>query len=437
MADLPALSLWASHQGIPQPAPLQAAQDFGRCQIALPALVLQPQDEAQLVDCVRQLAERGQPYTLRGAGHSSGSQPLSDGGVILDITRLCRILQDDPQGETITVQGGASWLQLVNHLEPQGRRPLCLTTGFRATVAGTLAVGGFGDTTHLHGLVISGVLALVLLTPDGTRHSVRRGDPLFEYALAGLGQLGIILEVTLRTLRRPIGLIIKSASWFSVPDYLRDALVIAELGLFEFLRARTFFLDGRWVAQSIFGHLVDTDAPDPEVDIEPLRPAAVSEPGRVLLQEHLREDKEDKWPYACPALEVAFALPEGAALWPRFAQRIVETGLVRYLDHGAAIMLVPRQSAPLAPVPPSDYSFLVALRPQLPPDEVAALLPAIRTLGQEALAMGARLYRMSVEPDQKLVNAQYGAALATWQSLKRAVDPRGLCNPGLLSLPND
>jgi FAD/FMN-containing dehydrogenase len=60
-----------------------------------------------------------------------------------------------------------------------------------------------------------------------------------------------------------------------------------------------------------------------------------------------------------------------------------------------------------------------------------------RALAQEALAMGARLYRMSVEPDQELVNAQYGPALATWQSLKRAVDPRGLCNPGLLSLPAD
>ena len=59
-------------------------------------------------------------------------------------------------------------------------------------------------------------------------------------------------------------------------------------------------------------------------------------------------------------------MPRGLAIWERLAQHLHDHGLVPFLDHGIAVMLVPRQATVLAPLPDADYSFLVAIRPRIP-----------------------------------------------------------------------
>src|SRR5262249_19128928 len=147
--------------------------------------------------------DAGIPYAVRGAGHSSGGQSLIEGGAVLDTRRLDRIVADDPARETITVEGGLWWLALARHLMPQGRRPRSITANLRSTVAGTLAVGGFGDAAHVDGLQISHVDRLTLVTPDGRVHALGPDDELFRLSLAGRGQLGVIADATLQTSRRP------------------------------------------------------------------------------------------------------------------------------------------------------------------------------------------------------------------------------------------
>jgi cytokinin dehydrogenase len=433
--DLTQLREWAQRTGVAvrQDAGTSAV-DYGRWRTASPAFILTPKNQAGLGECLRMLRAAGIPYMLRGAGHSSGGQTLIDGGAVIELHRLCRVIRDDPAAEEITVEGGISWLALLRHLVPQGRRPQSVTTSFRATVAGTVAAGGFGDTTHLTGLVTASVARLVLFTPDGVRHEVSPGDPLFDYSLAGRGQLGVIAQVTLKTLRRSLGIAIRRAIYNSLTDLLRDALVIAELRLYEFLRARLYWNDGRWVAHALFGHFIDeAGARQPlRVDIDALRPAEISEPSAVGLYEYLQEDADDEPDFACPAVEFALPLPDGVESWGPLGAQMVETDLVRYLKHGISVMVVSRQAAPLAPLPDSPYSFLTAVRPQVPVEEVAAVLPHVRSLGKSAIAAGGRLYLISVEPEASLLRAQFGAHGERWAALRRTLDPDGRCNPGLL-----
>lgn len=406
--------------------------DFGRTIQRVPLATVAPIDEAQLAEALRFLRETGTRYVLRGSGHSSGGQALIDGGVVVDLGGLAGIVADDPEGETITVRGGTHWLQLCEHLARQGRRPPCLTTNAASSVAGTLAVGGFGDTTHLHGLQTAGVTSLRLVTPDGACHGLDERDELFRYALAGRGQLGAISEVTLRTVRGSSRLAVRRFEWATLDRFLRDALVMTALRAYDFMRVRMFWTE-RHAIQGFCGRFVEERPAEEEPAIAMLAADGWTTYGQTDLLEDLRVDVSAGWTYACPAVELVFPLPELLQRWDAVNAHLHRTGITRFLRHGAALVLVPRQALPLAPVPEVPYSLMVAFRPMVPPAEAAAIAPAMRDLAALGIDLGARLYLMSVEPDLARIRTSVGPAWDRWVSLKRAVDPDGLCNPGLLA----
>lgn len=405
--------------------------DFGRCIERVPEAMLAPRDEEQLAACFLHLRESGTRYALRGSGHSSGGQALIEGGVVIDLHHLRGIVTDHPDSESITVRASTQWITLCEHLAPQGRRPLCLTTNAYSAIGGTLAVGGFGDTTHLHGLQTAGVLALTLVTPDGQRHVVGPDDELFRYALAGRGQLGAITEVTLRTLHAPSMLAVRRFEWATLDQFLRDALVMTALRTYEFMRVRVFWsetnaihgLCGRFAAELPSEH-------DPSIAL--LKASEWSLFGQTDLLAQLATDVSDGWGYACPAVEFVMPLPEMLHHWNVINLQLHLSGLIKYLRHGAALMLVPRQELPLAPVPDAPYSVMIAIRPMVEAAEVPAIVGAMRDLAALAIDLGGRLYMMSVDPDRDRIQRQFGPAWSRWLELKRAVDPAGLCNPGLL-----
>jgi FAD/FMN-containing dehydrogenase len=408
--------------------PSDPSIDYGRVVRRVPRAVARPRDQAQLVALVRRLGEGDLPWVVRGAGHSSGGQSLVEGGVVVDLGGLARIVDDDPAGETVTCEAGAFWLALVEQLRPQGRRPRALTANLRSSVGGTLAVGGFGDASHLDGLQIDHVRRLVLVTPDGVRRELGPADPLFRYTLAGRGQLGVMTEVTLATVTRPMVLAARQLRWGSLGEYLRDAAVIATYGLYDFLRARIALPGGgisAWVGRS-----QEDLAPEPGLAL--LRPSFVSPQERLDLHELLTRPPTEAWRKACPALEIVLPLPEGVTAWQTLAPLIADAGIPERQPLGHAVMVVRGdRRLPLAPLPGGTSSLMIALRPEMASGEVAAFLPPLEAIGQRAIALGARIYLMSIELGG--LATQLGVEHARWRALKAEVDPKGLLAPGLLT----
>src|SRR5690606_29357501 len=126
----------------------------------------------------------------------------------------------------------------------------------RLSVAGTLSTGGFGDTSHLAGLVIRSIDALTLVAPDGTQQELHRGDELFHYVLAGRGQLGAIADVTIRTVRKPLRLAVRHVRWGSLHDFVRDSAMVARHRLYEYVRARLFWARDEYVEAAV-GNFVE------------------------------------------------------------------------------------------------------------------------------------------------------------------------------------
>ena len=407
--------------------------DFGRVVWREPRFVLRPCSVDQLVDCVTMLRDRATPYHVRGAGHSSGGQALSEGGAVIHTGGLSRIIEERPDAEQIVVEGGTWWLSVIERLQAHGRRPVSLTGNPRVSVAGTLSVGGFGDTSHLEGLVIRSIDAITLIAPDGTRHALRRGDELFHYALAGRGQLGVIAEVTVRTVRKPLQVTLRYVQWGSLRDFVRDSAIIFRHRLYEYVRARLIWEQTEHVDAAVGNFGASPTAPDAIGIIRPL--SATSVHVRDLLPDLRRAPSGDEWQLPTPAMEVALPLPDGLDAWPRIRDRVVAGGLVPFLGRGTSVMVVPPEPEfPLAPVAGRNATLLIALRPEAPAERVRELLPALRAIGEIALAAGGRIHLISIELETpRVVERQFGDAIAArLRALKARLDPGGLCNPGLL-----
>jgi cytokinin dehydrogenase len=404
--------------------------DFGRVVQKRPAIVLLPRDRDQLAACMRHLFATRTRYTTRGAAHSSGGQVLIDGGVVIDLRHLDRVVDDDPAGETVTVEGGMWWLAVVEHLHPQGRRPLSVTANLRSSVAGTLAVGGFGDAAHIHGLQIDHVTRMTVCTPDGEIHRVGPDDELFRWTLAGRGQLGVIVDVTLQTMRRPWTMILRAMGWSSLAAYVRDAEVIAARSLYDFSRARIQMQPGRTTISAHVGRTASVLDADPGVN--EIRPAYTAPAELVDLRKLLLPEKPDDM-LACPALELVLPMSGALAAWDELGEMIAGAGIPPLQPLGHSVMIVASDRRyPLAPLPAAS-SMMIAMRPKLPVAELPSVLPALRAIGRRAMELGAKMYLMSIElDDPRFLELQFGESLAPFRALKARLDPHGLLNPGLL-----
>ena len=179
------------------------ATDWGLVHRARPLGVARPASAEEAAALLDRASVHGVPVTVRGCGHSVAGESLAGGGIVLSTEKLRGIVAVTP--ERVTVRCGTTWRELVRALAPQHRLPPVIPGWLPATVGGTLAAGGFSKGSHRHGLLIDHVLELGMVTGDGRRIacSSMQAAWLFESALGGGGQLGVVAEATLPLVAHP------------------------------------------------------------------------------------------------------------------------------------------------------------------------------------------------------------------------------------------
>lgn len=422
--------------------------DFGRVVRKEPLAFFEPSTREQLRRCCRFLHETRTPFKVRGTAHSSGGQSLIENGAVIGTGRLNRIVADDPDGETITVEGGIRYIDVLRHLIPQGRRLVVCVSHTRISVGGFLTVGGFGDTSHVYGLAGDTVERLVAVTATGEELVCDANDPIGRYILAGSGQLGIIAQVTLRTMRKSMTLAARGLSWQTVEQGLEAQVTNIEKGCYQVLKMRmmwglqfgeTYRHGGE--CAGIAGNLAD-ELPERDSGPEQLN-AIPGDPQLIDLTDAFTraEDFCDTWRQTCPAVEFALPYPGGLSYVRELYTAIDQSGFASFLPHGGSVaMIMPRRvtNLPLAPLADTEYSIMVILRPELSAEKLPVWLGRMRRMAAEVLGLGGKLYMMSVEPEMpqgEFLRAQYGDELDELIRLKRQLDPFHLLNPGLLPEP--
>ncbi|HKQ19900.1 MAG TPA: FAD-binding protein [Candidatus Eisenbacteria bacterium] len=177
--------------------------NFGHLFHSTPRLLLEPRGADDVVAAIAFARAKGLTLSTRGAGHSQSHVGLSDGGILLSMVSMGRVLRVDPDALTVDVEAGLAWGDLLRHLEPLGLAPPVLTNNLNVTVGGTLSIAGIGVASFRHGTQGDQVVELDVATGSGELVTCGpdREPDLFWSVIAGLGQVGIITRARLR-LRR-------------------------------------------------------------------------------------------------------------------------------------------------------------------------------------------------------------------------------------------
>ncbi|MFF6993895.1 FAD-binding oxidoreductase [Streptomyces sp. NPDC008313] len=168
-----------------------------------PAVIAQCVDEADVVRSVRFARDLDLPVAVRGGGHSVAGMALGDGGLVVDLRRMHAVTVD-PGARSVCVGGGAT----MSHLDRATQPYHLATTGGRASttgVGGFVLGGGTGWLDRLFGLAVDNLLAVDLVTADGTavRASAEENPELFWALHGGGGNFGVATSLTLRVHELP------------------------------------------------------------------------------------------------------------------------------------------------------------------------------------------------------------------------------------------
>ncbi len=173
---------------------------------ARPGAVVLPSHRDQVVAIVRACREAGVPFVPRGAGTglSGGAVALED-GIVIECSRMQRILEVSPEDRLAVVQPGVINAELSKAVKHHGLFYAPDPSSQAAcTIGGNVAENSGGPHTLKYGTTTDHVLALELVLPDG--ECVRLGSPtgvpagldLVGAVVGGEGTLGIVTEITVR-----------------------------------------------------------------------------------------------------------------------------------------------------------------------------------------------------------------------------------------------
>ncbi len=145
-------------------------------------------------------AVASRPVIARGGGYSYAAASFGSGSLVLDMTRLDRVLRFEPAKSLVEVEAGMRLEQLLALTAPRGLI-LPVQPGYPAiTVGGCVAANVHGKNPQREGTFRQSVVDLTLLHPRlGTLRIDHEHEPdLFELTCGGYGLTGIILAATLR-----------------------------------------------------------------------------------------------------------------------------------------------------------------------------------------------------------------------------------------------
>ncbi len=181
----------------------------GRSESHFPAMppeaVVYPETTAEVQAIVQICAEHRLPVIGWGAGTSLEGHGLAvEGGIVVDFSRMNRVLEIRAADMDVTVQPGVTREALNHELRATGLF-FPVDPGANASLGGMAMTRASGTTTVRYGSMRDAVLGLEVVLADGrvTRTGSRARKTAAGYDLTGLmvgseGTLGLVTELTLK-----------------------------------------------------------------------------------------------------------------------------------------------------------------------------------------------------------------------------------------------
>ncbi|HMJ13250.1 MAG TPA: FAD-binding protein [Polyangiaceae bacterium] len=418
---------------------LTYAQDYGQIIHERPLAVLLPGSVEDILRMLRFARYHGLRIAARGQGHQPFGQAQVEGGIVIDMRALGKIRAISD--ERVDVDAGADWRAVVHAASRHGRTPPVLPAYLGLTVGGTLSIGGIGVTSFRHGAQIDHVLELQVVTGDGRvlSCSERKHPDLFEAALAGQGQCGIITRAVLRLV--PAQPMIREylLPYAALAPLLEDELSLAEDDRFD---GAVALIDPSPAAGSFalsaIRQFTPPHVPDDAALTRGLRALAGAQQIRdVSYLEYV--DAIPSVPFTSSRADLGLFVPGSAAA--QFLGNVLPRLNPQELGMALAMRVFfwKRRpfTRPLFRIPKEEtFMYMALLRPETSDrDVLARMLAGNRALFEQNRALGGTLYPFSaLELRPSDWNQQYGNAGPALAAAKSRYDPGNVfaSGPGTL-----
>ena len=413
-----------------------------------PAGVVFAQSTADVQDAIKLCAQHKVPVIPYGVGSSLEGHLLAvQGGISLDVSRMNQVLAVNAEDLTVTVQPGVTRKQLNDEIKSTGLF-FPIDPGADASIGGMAATRASGTNAVRYGTMRENVLALEVVTAQGEaiRTGTRAKKSSAGYDLTRLfvgseGTLGVITEVTLRIYPLPEAVSAAICSFPTIADAVTTVIQTIQIGV---PIARVELIDGNSVrAVNQYAKLSLREEPMLLMEFHG-SPAGVKEQAEVV-QEIAREHRgaDFEWadtPEERTRLWTARHNAYFAAVQSRPGCRCITTDTCVPISRLADALLDTVAEADESGIPyflvghVGDGNFHVGYLIDPDDDDERARAEALNhRVVQRAIALqgtctgehGVGLHKMGF-----LIDEAGAGAVAMMRTIKQALDPDNIMNPG-------
>ena len=426
---------------------LQHGASEAHFEAQLPGAVVFATSTEDVVTAVKLCAQYDVPIVAFGAGTSmEGNTIPVMGGISLDLGSMDAILSVNPEDFDCTVQAGVRREQLNVHLRDAGMF-FPIDPGANATIGGMVATRASGTNAVRYGTMREAVLSLRVITADGrdirTARRARKsaaGYDLTRLMVGSEGTLGIVTEVTLRLHPIPESISAAVCSFDSLKGAVDTVIQTIQFGVpiarIELLDDAQMRAVNRWSKldyperTTLFFEFHGSPA-SVEEQVSTVQDLSGENGGGEFRWANRPEERSKLWKARHEAYYAAVNLRPGAVGWTsdvcvplsRLADCIAETK--RDLD----VSTVP--ATIVGHVGDGNFHVIFALDPDSADERreveginrrmVARALDLDGTCtGEHGIGLG----------KQKYLVDELGPAVDMMRDVKKALDPKGLLNPG-------
>jgi len=423
------------------------SRDLSRFPAVLPDAVAFPQNEEEVASIVRVCAENRVPIIPVGAVSSLDGHIIPvKGGVTVSTRDMNRIIEIRPEDMLAVVEPGVTRKQLNTALRATGLM-FPIDPGADATIGGMASTRGSGTTAVRYGTMRENILALRVVTPDGTViHTGSRakksatGYDLTHLYVGSEGTLGFITELTVRL--HPIPEMVSSAIC-AFPDVQSAVETVIECVQYGIPVARVEFLDkvaiggvnaysklDLQVAPTLFFEFHGTPAWVAEQS-QIAEEISANHNGTGFKWSTDADERTKLWQARHDALWAARALKPGCEVYGGDIcvpiSRLAESIVAASEDIAASFLT----GQVIGHVGDGNFHTAYLIDPEKPEDYAEAERLADRML-ERALAVGGTAsgeHGIGIGK-LKFMRKEHGDAVDVMKRIKQALDPLGIMNPG-------
>ena len=158
------------------------------------AYVHQPTNRKEVLEAIELAKTNGTKVVLRGSGLSYGDPATASECVVIDCTRMNRILSWSPISGEIHAESGATLEEIWRHALPDGWFVPVVSGTTKVTLAGAIAMNIHGKNHLRRGNFAESVTWMEVMLVSGEILELERDDPRFVHFVSTAGLLGIILS---------------------------------------------------------------------------------------------------------------------------------------------------------------------------------------------------------------------------------------------------